>query len=183
MVSLTASPGRVLALTLAIAVAVTVAVVAVQPSPAGDTAPQPFPEATVDERLAALDGLAATKVTVVEHGDDSSRTVERLRLRPDTGAFRAVTPGGNGSERRVANESVLWIAERDDEVFEIQRLRADTGSRIARVKRLIARARRASGETATASAPRTPGVAPLPRLPAATSRLSGTAPRAGAATP
>lgn len=137
----------------------------------GDTAAGPALDENVSTRLASLDGLVATRETVVSRGTGTTRTVERVTHRPRTGATRALVRSGPGTvDVRVSNGSVLWLYDRETETVTRIGLdgRSDRGSRIFdRVERLVAQLNRSddAGEAGTSSQ-----VSPLPVVPAADGR-------------
>lgn len=122
-------------------------------------------------RVAAVDGLSATVETVIERENGTSRSVERVHLRPATGELHAVLVASTEQrwDRRVANGSVLWLYDRD--VNAVKKIdltpRTDAnGTQVRRLRRLFERLDR-TRVTATPSATPTPGIQPLPAVPSA----------------
>ncbi|WP_136716850.1 LolA family protein [Halorientalis salina] len=120
------------------------------------------------ERITTLDGVNATVETVIEHGNETSRTVERVSLRPATSEYRSAHRNESGRQwdLRVSNGSVLWLYDSDEnEAKKIERTaaRAGNSTRTDRLERLVQRLAR-DRATDTASTP-TPGVRPLPAVP------------------
>jgi outer membrane lipoprotein-sorting protein len=125
------------------------------------------PNATAaSARLQALDGFSATRTTVIEDGNETRRTVDRVVRRFD-GGLRVERVAGPGSvDRIVANESVRWHYDREDGVATRYDRSADPAGLTREIPRLVARLNR-TGDGAAAAGTRTPGVSPLPVVPAA----------------
>lgn len=126
-------------------------------------------DGNVSARLAALDGVAATREVVIQRGNETSRTVERVRLRPDSGAIRATKLSGPGrTDVRVSNESVLWLYDQDAETVTLLRQdRSSAAGRLDRVSRLVRQLNGSTDAPATGDTPESDvGVSPLPVVPA-----------------
>jgi outer membrane lipoprotein-sorting protein len=87
-----------------------------------DEPPRSLPAAAdgVAEQYRSLDGFNGTRVQVVSIGNDTRRTVQRVSLRPGTGAYRAVTLNRTGStgvafDVTVSNGTVTWFYDRENE--------------------------------------------------------------------
>ncbi|MFD1588040.1 outer membrane lipoprotein carrier protein LolA [Halorientalis brevis] len=122
-------------------------------------------------QVATIDGIDATVVTVIERENGTSRSVERVQLRPATGEFRAVLVSSTEHrwDRRVSNGSHLWLYDRDEN--EVDRIdlspRADAnGTSVRRLQRLLERLDRTRAPATPATTP-TPGIQPLPAVPSA----------------
>jgi len=134
-------------------------------------------------QVATINGINATVVTVIERENGTSRSIERVQLRPATGEFRAVLVSSTELrwDRRVSNGSQLWLYDRDES--EVDRIdlspRADAnGTYVRRLQRLLERLDR-TRESATQSTTPTPGIQPLPAVPSAgTGSASVTGPSA-----
>lgn len=137
----------------------------------GDTASGPTIDENVSARLATLDGFVATRETVIDRANGTTRTVERVSHRPRTGATRALVRSGPGeTDVRVANGSVLWLYDRKTNTATRLPLdeRASRGSRISdRVERLFAQLDRSDDAQEGVTSSR---VSPLPVVPAADGR-------------
>ena len=119
------SPLRI-ALLVVVAVGVVVAGGAVILS---DESPQPSP-AVIDnasERYRSLDGFAATMVSTIRTGNDTTRTVRRVTARPGTNEYRTVAVNGTtaGFDVTVSNGTTVWYYDRDNQT--VQRLQIDVG--------------------------------------------------------
>lgn len=117
-------------------------------------------------QLESLDSLTATREVVTTRGNETSRTVERVALRPDTGDSRATRVSGPGlNDVRVSNGSTLWLYDRDSET--VKRLtveRTGSTSRLDRIVRLVSQLNLSADATAESSAEDI-GVSPLPVVP------------------
>jgi outer membrane lipoprotein-sorting protein len=128
----------------------------------------PFAE-NASERLAAIDSVSATRTTVIERGNETRRTVERVRLDPDTGGvWRQRVTGPGDIDRRISNGTTLWLYDRDEET--VTRLDQQDGPGLYarfldRIPALVATLNRASNATTTPTGS-PPSGAPLPVVPA-----------------
>ncbi|WP_226022040.1 LolA family protein [Halomicrobium salinisoli] len=82
----------------------------------GNAPARPAVDADVADRYDSIDGLAATRTTVIErNGTDASETTYAVRLRPDTGERRLdLRSGPRRYDRRVSNGSVRWLYDADE---------------------------------------------------------------------
>jgi outer membrane lipoprotein-sorting protein len=127
------------------------------------------------ERYASIEGVAATKVTVVERGTETSRTVTEIRKRPGTDARREAVVGA--ADRRhdltVSNGSTMWLYDRDANVVERFALSgSEEGSRGEQLERLFARLN-VTDPSESATAPTSPAISPLPVVGSAGSTPGG----------
>ncbi|MFB6084545.1 MAG: outer membrane lipoprotein carrier protein LolA [Halorientalis sp.] len=125
--------------------------------------------ANASERYAAIDGINATRTTVVREGDEVSRSVYRVSMRPGTDRFRERLLYGpdHRHDLTVSNGSVMWWRTR--ETGAVTRLRLSnpdvpTGSWGERIERLFARLN-VTADTDRAATTPTPGISPLPVVP------------------
>ncbi len=83
-----------------------------------DTAQSPPDPDGVAEQYRSLDGFRATQVQTVRFGNNTTRTVRRVAVRPGTGQFRSVAVrGANRSvvyDLIVSNGSVRWLYDREN---------------------------------------------------------------------
>jgi outer membrane lipoprotein-sorting protein len=130
------------------------------------------PNATAaNAQLQALDGFSATRTTVVADGNETRRTVDRVVRRFD-GALRVERVSGPSDvDRIVANESVRWHYDREENVATRYDRSADPAGVPREVPQLLTRLNRSSDGTAD-NRVRTPGVSPLPVVPAASADTS-----------
>ena len=133
-----------------------------------ETNSDPFAE-NVSDRLAAVDGVSATRTTVIERGNETRRTVERVRLDPDSGGvWRQQVRGPGDIDRRVSNGTTLWLYDRENETVTRLDTQDEDGAYsryLERIPALVATLNRASEETETP--PESPPAgAPLPVVPA-----------------
>ncbi|MFB6178892.1 MAG: outer membrane lipoprotein carrier protein LolA [Halorientalis sp.] len=154
----------VLAVVVLVAAAVVTAIVLVPSSADAPTNRSLFGD-HASEQIRTLDGINATVETVIERENGTSRSVERVSLRPGTGDLRAVRRSGSEYlwDRRVSNGTVLWLYDSHrNEVETIDHATVET-TRTAHLDRLFHRLAR----TRTPSTPETPmpGIRPLPALP------------------
>ncbi|MFB6073067.1 MAG: outer membrane lipoprotein carrier protein LolA [Halobacterium sp.] len=160
------SPGVAVAAAVAVAVAAAVGSALALGTPA---APTPAPLGVdASEEYAALDGVTATRTTVVERGDATRKTVARVALDPGTERrrVRVLESDAGRYDRRVSDGSVLSLYDRDaGEVLRIP-LSGTAGepSVGARVERLFARLNVTASTTETSVT--ATGVSPLPVVPA-----------------
>lgn len=137
----------------------------------GDTTAGPTLDENASARLASLDGIVATRETVVDRADGTTRTVERVSHRPRTGATRALVRSSPGAvDVRVSNGSVLWLYDRESATVTRIALdgRSDRGSSVSdRIERLVAQVNRSDGAREAGTSSR---VSPLPVVPAADGR-------------
>ncbi len=133
------------------------------------SASQPAIGENASARLADLDGLAATRETVVRHDGSASRTVERVTVDPDAGAVRAAVREGPGStDLRVSNGSTLWLYDRENATAErIDLSEPAAGNALDRIPRLFERLNRAADAPTEGTSV---SVSPLPVVPAAGDR-------------
>jgi outer membrane lipoprotein-sorting protein len=124
-------------------------------------------EENASAQLESLDGLTATRDVVITRGNETSRTVERVALRPDTGTVRATRLSGPGlADVRVSNDSMLWLYDRDTETVKRLSLeRTAATSRLDRVVRLVSQLNM-SNDSVTESSTDDVGISPLPVVPA-----------------
>jgi outer membrane lipoprotein-sorting protein len=170
------SPGRlvlVIAVVLVASVGVTVALTTLEgDSSSGTAAGRPVLAGNASAQLAGLDGLTATRETIVRRGNETTRTVERVRLDLRHGRLRARTLSGPGEvDLRVSNGSVRWLYNRSSNTvtrLDREGSVADPDNR-ERIPRLLEQLRRADGPTTASATTPTPGVEPLPAVPAAAS--------------
>lgn len=128
----------------------------------GDVAPRPS-AGEAAAQLQSLDGFSATRRTVIERENGTSRTVDRV-TRQFGGGVRIERVSGPGSvDRIVANESVRWHYDRDENTATRYERSADPAP-IARVPQLLARL---NGSNTGSDPTQTPGVSPLPVVPGA----------------
>ncbi|MEF8785496.1 MAG: outer membrane lipoprotein carrier protein LolA [Haloarculaceae archaeon] len=122
-------------------------------------------EDNASAQLESLDGLTATREIVITRGNETSRTIERVALRPDTGTVRATRVSGPGlNEVRVSNDSTLWLYDRDTQTVKRLSVEQTTG-RLDRVVRLVSQLNMSNDSTAEPSTDDV-GVSPLPIVPA-----------------
>lgn len=133
-----------------------------------ETDSNPFAE-NVSGQLAAIDGVSATRTTIIERGNETRRTVERVRLDPDSGGvWRQQLSGPGDIDRRVSNGTTLWLYDREAETVTRLGQQGETGrySRyLDRIPALVATLNRASDGTQTPT-DSPPAGAPLPVVPA-----------------
>jgi outer membrane lipoprotein-sorting protein len=131
----------------------------------GDGPPEDGLGANVSTRLDSVDGLTATREVTITRGTETSRTVERVALKPGSGKIRTELLSGPGlNDVRVSNGSLLWLYDRDtDTVKRFSRESSATGSRLDRIPSLVAQLNASVGETADTS--EEVGVSPLPVVP------------------
>ncbi|WP_336034480.1 LolA family protein [Halobacterium yunchengense] len=126
--------------------------------------------ADASEEFDAVDGLTATRTTVVERGDRTSETVAAVALRPGTDRRRTELLDGDRQHAVTAsNGSVLWLYDEDaDAVTRVPLAETPPGEATAgdRVERLFA-ALNVTRPTASASATVEGPVAALPVVPEA----------------
>ncbi|MXR21083.1 LolA family protein [Halobacterium bonnevillei] len=150
---------------VAVVLAVGVWLVAAPEAPAGDHI-----GANASGEFAAIDGVDATRLTVVERGDEVSETVVDVALRPGTEQRREVLVSGDRRyERRVSNGSTLWLYDEDDRVAErvpLSETPPGKTTRGDRVDRLFA-ALNVTRPTAPAAAELDASVSTLPVVPQA----------------
>lgn len=124
------------------------------------------------ERFESLDGLSATITMTVHRNGHTNRTVRRVKLRPGTGMrwSRATSASVRGPELTVSNGTTMWLYDSDENnVTKIDTSGLSTASstaqanHIERLFNLLNVTRPA--ETKTNDTP-TPGVEPLPVVPA-----------------
>ncbi|WP_232701108.1 LolA family protein [Halobacterium wangiae] len=116
------------------------------------------------ERYASIEGVAATKVTVVERGEATSRTVTEVQRRPSTDAHRELVVGDADRlhELVVSNGSTMWLYDRDANVVDQFSLSGDEEpSQGQRLERLFTRLN-VSDPSESATAPASPAISPLP---------------------
>jgi outer membrane lipoprotein-sorting protein len=142
----------------------------------------PIPNASsAAERYASIDGFRGTLNVTKRHEGNVSWAVQRIATRPGTGEFRnevlAVGPpsadqGGLGAGSLVvSNGSVRYIYTAESDTAFRSRVDADERSnRTGDIRRLVAELR--DEDNGTISRP-TPGVSPLPVVPAAGANGSG----------
>lgn len=134
----------------------------------GDAAAGPALDENVSAQLSSLEGLVATRETVVARATETSRTVERVSHRPRTGDIRALVRSGPGAvDVRVSNGSVLWLYDRDTATVKRIPLdgRSDRERRLPdRVERLLVQLNRSDDDGGAGTSSR---VSPLPVVPAA----------------
>jgi outer membrane lipoprotein-sorting protein len=136
-----------------------------------------LPNATeATDRVDRLDEYRVTQNVTLEHDGTVSWTVQRIASRPETGAFRnevlatgPASEAGNSSlgvgSLIVSNGSVRYIYAANAETVSISSVSSDDRNRTGDLGRLFAELR--DDDNGTIRQP-TPGVAPLPVVPAAT---------------
>lgn len=134
------------------------------------------PNATAAKaELGALDGFSATRTTVVADGNETRRTVDRVVRRFD-GALRVERVSGPGEvDRIVANESVRVHYDREANVATRYERSAEPMGLTREIPQLLTGLNRSSNGTA-GNQVRTPGVSPLPVVPAADASTSADGP-------
>ncbi|MDS0260300.1 outer membrane lipoprotein carrier protein LolA [Haloarcula sp. S1CR25-12] len=147
-----------------------VLVVAVWSAGVSSVEKPPPVDVNVSERYQSLDGIEATRTTVIErNGTVQSRTAYDATTVPTTGERRLrLSSGTSRYDLRVSNGSVLWLHDEDRAVVTRIRLSgpSPTTGTADRVQRLLVRA----NLTATSAASDTrPAVEPLPVVPEDTS--------------
>ncbi|MFB6268599.1 MAG: outer membrane lipoprotein carrier protein LolA, partial [Halobacterium sp.] len=120
-------------------------------------------------QYAAIDGVRATETTVVRRGDETSRTVVNVSLRPGTELRQErVVSGDRKYEVSVSNGSVLWLFDEDAGAAKRIPLSATPagastrGDRIERLFTALNVTRESAKDSATFES-----VAPLPVVPEA----------------
>ncbi|WP_340099243.1 outer membrane lipoprotein carrier protein LolA [Salinibaculum salinum] len=122
-------------------------------------------EENASARLESVDGLTATREVVITRGNETSRTIERVALRPGTGDIRASRLSGAGlADVRVSNDSTLWLYDRDTQTVKRLSVERTTG-RLDRVVRLVSQLN-LSNESSAEPSTDDVGVSPLPVVPA-----------------
>ncbi len=123
-------------------------------------------EENASTRLESLDSLTATREIVTTRGNETSRTVERVALRPETGDARVTMISGPGiNDVRVSNGSALWLYDRDSETVKRLTLEGTTSTgRLDRIGRLVSQLNLSTDST-TESSIDAAGVSPLPVVP------------------
>ena len=148
----------------------------------GDTGEEPVRQPSAEDaavQLRSLDGFAATRETVIERGDGTQRTVERVHRRLGD-AVRIERRSGPGRvDLVVANASGRWQYDRDANTATWYDVNGSAAAGFDRIPRLLARLNRTTDTAANATPAR--GVSPLPVVPAAGGNASVDGP-AGAAT-
>ncbi|WP_136715771.1 LolA family protein [Halorientalis salina] len=148
----------------------TVAVFGFLPSEA-PSSPESHIGHNASERLASLDGVSATVEMTIRRGTETNRSVRRVKMRPGTGMMwsRAVSDSVVGSELTVSNGSVTWLYDEDENNVT----RIDTAAFGGRsnaqgehIERLFNRLDITRADAASTDAEPTPGVEPLPSVPA-----------------
>ena len=128
------------------------------------------------ERYAAIDGLTATKTTVVERGDETSRAVTDVRRRPGTKHQRetVVAADERKYELTVSNGSTMWLYDRDADAVDRLSLSdaPEEPSRGERLERLFTRLN-VTDASASASAAPSPAISPLPVIPSSSGPSPG----------
>ncbi|WP_008528462.1 LolA family protein [Halorhabdus tiamatea] len=136
----------------------------------GDRATPEFTE-SVSDRYDSLDGFEAQRLTVIQRGDRTTRSLDQVARRPGTGEYRIedVTEGASGREIRIADGDTLWIYRPDS--AEAKRVEGVNTSRSlpSRLDRLFAIVER-GGETSGSH-----DVDPLPFVPESSDRTGGIA--------
>lgn len=161
---------RASAATVALAVALTAVVVAagalLLAAPAAPTAEHVGADAS--EEFAAVDGLTATRTTVVERGNRTSETVVDVALRPGTDLRRTeLVTGDRSHEVTASNGSVLWLYDADGE--EVTRIplsstpagESTTGDRVERLFAALNVTQPSESTSRTMEGP----ISPLPIVP------------------
>ncbi|WP_335999445.1 LolA family protein [Halorientalis halophila] len=126
--------------------------------------------ANAAERFASIDGLNATRRTVVTGGDETHESVHRVSLRPTDGLFRERLVRGPGPANNVtvSNGSVMWWRNRHS--GNVTRLDLSSTDRPTertqgeRIADLFSRLNVTESGAGTAATP-TPGIDPLPSVP------------------
>lgn len=154
---------RVSAVLVVLSAAAVVAAVAAFGVPAAPTS-API-GADAGHTYESIEGVDATRTTVVERGDDVRRTVADVQLRPGTDHRRVevVAATDRLHEVLVENDSTVWLYDRDaDEVTRFSASGPTTGPTFGdRIERLFERLNvTRSDESATVG-----GVSPLPVVP------------------
>ena len=128
----------------------------------------PFAE-NPSERLAAIDTVSATRTTVIERGNETRRTVERVRLDLESGGvWRQQVTGAGDIDRHISNSTTLWLYDRDEETVTRLDQQGEVGLHtryLDRIPALVATLNRASNATTTPT-DSPPSGAPLPVVPA-----------------
>jgi outer membrane lipoprotein-sorting protein len=169
------SPSRAAVVVTVIALGVVVAgAVVLWPADAGGETAEPHIGHNASERLQSLDGLNATVETTLVRGNETTRSVREVSLRPGARMRRAevVSGTGNGTGNRlvVSNGTATWIYDR--EASEVTKLsvsgsRGDTSTRGRRIEQLFNRLNISrSNADESESAPPSSGLVPLPTVPA-----------------
>lgn len=136
----------------------------------GDQATPEFTE-SVSDRYDSLDGFEAERLTVIQRGDQTTRSLDQVARRPGTGQYRIedVTEGASGREVRIADGNTLWIYW--PESAEAKRVAGVNTSRSlpSRLDRLFAIIERGGTTSGTHD------VDPLPFVPESSDRTAGIA--------
>lgn len=179
------SPGR-LVLVIAVVLVTSVGIATTLTTLNGDGDAVTEPAAFTDNasaQLDALDGLTASRETVIRRGNETSRTVERVSLDLQTGSVRARQLSGPGTiDRRVSNGSALWLYDRESNTVTLLETggAAAGASSLDRIPRLFARLQQSAVSATESATTPTPGVAPLPVVPPTTDPVQQVAGPAGA---
>lgn len=121
----------------------------------------------VEEQRANVDGLVGVRKTVLQRGNATSESVERVWLQPGTGSYRLedVRDDPSGPELKVSNGSVLWLYDEDEHTaIRIDRANTARSSTDDRISRLLAVVAETDGSTTGGR------VDPLPVVPVASDR-------------
>lgn len=163
------------ALALVALVGGTVGVALVLPPGASSTTNQTLFGDRAADRVETVEGINATVHTVIRRQNGTTtgttRSVERVSRRPQTGELRAVLRYSTEKrwDRRVANGSGRWLYDADtseadwiDDTAEPTRTKSQSDhGRLARIFERLARSR----TTRQTPAQSTPGINPLPAVP------------------
>ena len=125
------------------------------------TTADPALDVDASDQLNSLEGITATRETVIESGGGIRRTIETVELRPRSGDVRATaTATPRQTDVRVSNGSVLWLYDRDEgTVLRLDDTDGSTES-LDRIPRLLA-----AVNTTDSTAETNPTVSPLPVVP------------------
>jgi outer membrane lipoprotein-sorting protein len=127
-----------------------------------ETAPRPNAEDAAAQ-LQSLDGFSATRRTVIDRENGTSRTLDRVTRRIGEGIRIERVSGPGSVDLIVANESVRWHYDREVGVATRYERSTDPAP-MQRIPQLLARVNGSSDGTGPT---RTPGISPLPVVPAA----------------
>lgn len=176
----TTSPAVVAAVLVVAAAVATAGAVFATGSPAAPTLEPLGTDAS--DQYAAIDGVAATRTTVVERGNDVHRTVARVEFRPGTDHRRVEVL--ESTDRRyevsVATGSTLTLYDRDENAvtrFALSGANTEP-TRGERVERLFEQLN-VTAATDSASTTVPAGVSPLPVVPPSSARRPSESIQAG----
>lgn len=162
-------PRRLAAVAVLLAVVVGVgAYVIAQPVDSNTETESLLPDGeNISERVQSIEGVSATVENVVVRGNETNRTVRRIKSRPGTDVYRIRMVSGDGPDLVVSNGSVRWRYDRAENTVTVTRLSGTSPRRFGQglyIQQLFARLNRT--ETTPREDETTPGVSPLPVVPA-----------------